>query len=130
LAQSQALRFKPVLLKKTCCIYITGKKNNVHITLTTVEGKVQGTFSPGKSLGALKSKRKIFYAGQLTMLHCLRLLRNRFGYKSCFLFLKGVGQAKEGAFRTLRNNKLKIKAIHLMSNLPHNGCRPRALRRI
>ena len=46
------------------------------------------------------------------------------------VFIKGIGAGRESAVRTLVNQGLNIVSIKDITPIPHNGCRPRKVRRV
>jgi len=65
------------------------------------------------------------------MAECLKFNQDQKLYSSCYLVLKGLGLGRDGAINhLLQKGNLKIHSVFNLTNLPHNGCRPRALRRI
>lgn len=52
------------------------------------------------------------------------------GLKYVSVYVKGPGPGREVAIRTIQNAGLNITAIYDITPIPHNGCRPRKLRRV
>ena len=52
------------------------------------------------------------------------------GIRKVEVFVKGIGQGRETAVRSLQTAGLEITAINDVTPVPHNGCRPPKRRRI
>ena len=46
------------------------------------------------------------------------------------IFIKGVGAGRESAVRTLVAQGLNVISIKDVTPIPHNGCRPKKIRRV
>jgi len=53
-----------------------------------------------------------------------------YGLREVHVFVKGPGMGRENAIRSLGAMGLKVKSIHDVTPIPHNGCRPRKTRRM
>ena len=53
-----------------------------------------------------------------------------FGLKKIRVYVKGPGQGRESAIRTLHNMGIEVMEIVDVTPLPHNGCRPPKRRRV
>ena len=51
------------------------------------------------------------------------------GMKTVDVFVKGLGQGREAAIRSLQTAGLEVKTITDVTPIPHNGCRPPKRRR-
>jgi small subunit ribosomal protein S11 len=51
------------------------------------------------------------------------------GIKKADVFIRGIGQGREQAVRGLANSGLEIMTLKDNTPLPHNGCRPKKIRR-
>jgi small subunit ribosomal protein S11 len=45
------------------------------------------------------------------------------------VFVKGIGQGRDAAVRTLINEKIQVDLIRDVTGVPHGGTRPRKQRR-
>ncbi len=52
------------------------------------------------------------------------------GVKEVEVWVKGPGQGRESAIRSLQQAGLTITAIKDVTPIPHNGCRPPKRRRV
>jgi len=48
-----------------------------------------------------------------------------YGLREVHVFVKGPGMGRENAIRSLGAMGLRVKSIHDVTPIPHNGCRPR-----
>ena len=53
-----------------------------------------------------------------------------YGLREVYVYVKGPGMGRENAIRSLGNMGLRVKSIHDITPIPHNGCRPRKTRRM
>jgi small subunit ribosomal protein S11 len=53
-----------------------------------------------------------------------------YGMKEVEVYIKGPGAGRESAIRALQAAGLVISAIHDITPVPHNGCRPPKKRRV
>ena len=108
--------------------HIQSTFNNTIVTLTDVQGNVIAWSSAG-SLGFKGSKKATPFAAQLAgeaaaksgMEHGLKIVQ---------VFVKGPGQGREAAIRSLQASGLEITSIADVTPIPHNGCRPPKRRRV
>ena len=52
------------------------------------------------------------------------------GVRRIKVLVKGPGNGRESAIRTLHNNGLEVSEIIDVTPMPHNGCRPPKRRRV
>ena len=52
------------------------------------------------------------------------------GLRKVKVFVKGPGNGRESAMRSLHNNGITVTEIVDVTPLPHNGCRPPKRRRV
>ena len=78
---------------------------------------------------ALKGQRKIRHIGTDG---CRGLCECCFGkrIKRVVVYVKGPGQGRESAIRTIHNTGILVTEIIDVTPLPHNGCRPPKKRRV
>ncbi len=53
-----------------------------------------------------------------------------FGLAEAHVFVKGPGIGTESAIRALGVMGVRVKSIHDVTPIPHNGCRPQKKRRV
>ena len=102
--------------------------NNIIISLTNKSGQVISWSSAGK-MGFRGSKKNTPYAAQTAAEDCAKVAQEA-GLRKVKVFVKGPGNGRESAIRTLHNNGIEVIEIIDVTPLPHNGCRPPKRRRV
>lgn len=110
-------------------IYIQSTFNNTIITITDQNGNALTSSSAG-SLGFKGARKTTPYAAQLAMQTAVDKAKNNFKLKEVNIFIAGVGNGREAAVKALHNSGLIINKIKDTTPVPHNGCRPKKLRRV
>ena len=108
--------------------HINATFNNIIISLTNNKGEVISWSSAGK-MGFKGSKKNTPYAAQTAAEDCAKVAQEA-GLRKVQVFVKGPGNGRESAIRTLHNNGLEVMEIVDITPLPHNGCRPPKRRRV
>jgi small subunit ribosomal protein S11 len=108
--------------------HINASFNNIIISLTNIKGEVISWSSAGK-MGFRGSKKNTPYAAQ-TAAEDVSKVALEAGLKKVKVYVKGPGNGRESAIRTLHNNGLEVTEIIDVTPLPHNGCRPPKRRRV
>jgi small subunit ribosomal protein S11 len=102
--------------------------NNIIISLTNTQGQVISWSSAGK-MGFRGSKKNTPYAAQTAAEDCAKVAQEA-GLRQVKVYVKGPGNGRESAIRTLHNNGIEVTEIIDVTPLPHNGCRPPKRRRV
>ena len=108
--------------------HIQATFNNIIISLTNSGGQVISWSSAGK-MGFRGSKKNTPYAAQMAAEDCSKVALEK-GLKRVKVYVKGPGQGRESAIRTLHNSGIIVTEIVDVTPLPHNGCRPPKKRRV
>ena len=108
--------------------HIQATYNNIIISLTNKSGQVISWSSAGK-MGFRGSKKNTPYAAQLAAEDCSKVALEK-GLKRVKVYVKGPGQGRESAIRTIHNSGIIVTEIIDVTPLPHNGCRPPKKRRV
>ncbi|MDP6922283.1 MAG: 30S ribosomal protein S11 [Lutibacter sp.] len=108
--------------------HITASFNNIIISLTNKKGDVISWSSAGK-MGFRGSKKNTPYAAQLAAEDCAKVAHEA-GMRKVKVYVKGPGNGRESAMRTLHNAGIEVTEIIDVTPLPHNGCRPPKRRRV
>jgi small subunit ribosomal protein S11 len=108
--------------------YIQATYNNTIVTLADTDGNVLAWSSAGAN-GFRGPKKATPYAASFVVRKVAEKVADA-GLKDVYVFVKGVGQGREGAVRALNANGLNVLSIKDMTPIPHNGCRPRRARRV
>ena len=108
--------------------HVTASFNNIIISLTNTKGDVISWSSAGK-MGFRGSKKNTPYAAQLAAEDAGKVALEA-GLRKVKVFVKGPGNGRESAIRTIHNLGIEVTEIVDVTPLPHNGCRPPKRRRV
>ena len=108
--------------------HITASFNNIIISLTNKKGEVISWSSAGK-MGFRGSKKNTPYAAQLAAEEAVKVAHDA-GMRKAKVYVKGPGNGRESAIRTLQTAGIEVTSITDVTPLPHNGCRPPKRRRV
>ena len=109
-------------------IYISSTYNNTLMTLTDPEGNVLTWVSAG-SIGFKGTKKSTPFAAS-KVAGALSQRIGKLGIENVEVFVKGIGSGRESAIRSLAAKGLNIISIKDITPIPHNGCRPKKVRRV
>ena len=107
---------------------INASFNNIIISLTNNQGQVISWSSAGK-MGFRGSKKNTPYAAQMAAEDCAQRAIEA-GLKKVKVYVKGPGNGRESAIRSLHNSGIEVTEIIDITPIPHNGCRPPKRRRV
>ena len=102
--------------------------NNTIVTLTDNNGGVISWASSG-TVGFKGSKKKTPFAAGSAAEAAGKVAYDA-GIRKVEVFVKGIGQGRELAVRSITSTGIEITAINDVTPVPHNGCRPPKRRRI
>ena len=108
--------------------HINATFNNIIISLTNTKGEVISWSSAGK-MGFRGSKKNTPYAAQTAAEDAAKTAQEA-GLRKVKVFVKGPGNGRESAIRTLHNNGIEVIEIIDVTPVPHNGCSPPKRRRV
>lgn len=108
--------------------HVNATFNNIIISLTNKKGDVIAWSSAGK-MGFRGSKKNTPYAAQLAAEDASAVAKDA-GLKKVKVYVKGPGNGRESAIRTIHNAGIEVSEIIDVTPLPHNGCRPPKRRRV
>ena len=108
--------------------HVTASFNNIIISLTNTKGEVISWSSAGK-MGFRGSKKNTPYAAQLAAEDAGKAALEA-GLRKVKVFVKGPGNGRESAIRTIHNMGIEVTEIVDVTPLPHNGCRTPKRRRV
>ena len=80
-------------------------------------------------MGFRGSKKNTPYAAQVAAQDATTVAYEA-GLRRVKVFVKGPGQGRESAIRTIHNGGIEVSEIIDVTPLPHNGCRPPKKRRV
>lgn len=109
-------------------LHVHSSFNNVIVALTNSEGEMISWSSAGK-MGFRGSKKNTPYAAQMAAQDCAKVAYD-LGLRKVKAYVKGPGQGRESAIRTVHGAGIEVTEIVDVTPLPHNGCRPPKRRRV
>ena len=109
-------------------LHVHSSFNNIIVCLTSDEGQVISWSSAGK-MGFRGSKKNTPYAAQMAAEACSKIAFD-LGLRKVKAYVKGPGNGRESAIRTVHNAGIEVTEIVDVTPLPHNGCRPPKRRRV
>ena len=109
-------------------IYISSSYNNTLITLTDTRGQVLAWKSAG-SVGFKGTKKATSFAAS-RVAEAISNICKKIGIEKISVLIKGIGAGRESAVRTLVAQGLNVISIKDITPIPHNGCRPKKIRRV
>ena len=108
--------------------HIHSSFNNIIVSLANSDGQVISWSSAGK-MGFRGSKKNTPYAAQMAAEDCAKVALEA-GLKKVKVYVKGPGNGRESAIRSLHNGGIEVTEIIDVTPMPHNGCRPPKKRRV
>ncbi len=119
---------RKVIVESTGEAHISATFNNIIISLTNKKGEVISWSSAGK-MGFPGSKKNTPYAAQMAAEDCGKVALEA-GLKKVKVYVKGPGNGRESAIRSIHNSGIEVTEIIDITPIPHNGCRPPKRRRV
>ncbi len=127
-ASTKASKKRKVVVESVGEAHITASFNNIIISLTNKKGDVISWSSAGK-MGFRGSKKNTPYAAQVASEDCAKIAHEA-GLRKVKVYVKGPGNGRESAIRSIHNAGIEVTEIIDVTPLPHNGCRPPKRRRV
>lgn len=109
-------------------VYIKATYNNTIINFTDQAGNTLAWASAGLA-GFSGPKKSTPYAAGVIMKKVAEKVKEM-GLRDVSVFVKGVGSGREAAIRALNTNGFNVLSIKDVTPIPHNGCRPKKMRRV
>ncbi|MFB6320507.1 MULTISPECIES: 30S ribosomal protein S11 [unclassified Saccharicrinis] len=126
--KSGTQRKRKVKVEATGQAHIHSSFNNIIVSLTNSDGQVISWSSAGK-MGFRGSKKNTPYAAQVAAQDCSKVAYD-LGLRKVRVFVKGPGNGRESAIRTIHSSGIEVSEIVDVTPIPHNGCRPPKRRRV
>ena len=126
--KTQSVKKKVVKVGANGMAFVHSTFNNVIITITNGAGEVISWSSAGK-MGFRGSKKNTPYAAQTAAADCAKVAYD-LGLRKVKVYVKGPGQGRESAIRTIDGAGITVMEIIDVTPLPHNGCRAPNRRRV
>ena len=108
--------------------HISSSFNNIIVSITNENGEVISWSSAGK-MGFRSSKKNTPYAAQMVAQDCAKVAYD-LGLRKVKAYVKGPGNGRESAIRTIHGAGIEVLEIVDVTPLPHNGCRPPKQRKV
>ncbi len=108
--------------------YIYSSYNNTIMTLTDEKGNVIQTVSAG-AIGFKGSKKSTPFAAS-KVAEVLTQTAKQKGVERVRIYVKGVGPGRDSALRSLGAKGFDLLSVEDVTPIPHNGPRPRKVRRV
>ncbi len=109
-------------------VYVEASYNNTLITVTDEAGNVLAWSSAG-ALGFKGPKKATPYAASKVAENVVEKIRKA-GFSEVDVFIRGIGSGRESAVRSLAAHGLNLMSIKDITPIPHNGPRPKKVRRV
>ena len=109
-------------------IYVSSSYNNTIVTLTRANGQVLASKSAG-AVGFKGAKKATSFAASRVSEAIVNICK-KLGMEKIQVFIRGVGAGRESAVRTMVNQGLNVVSIKDITPIPHNGVRPKKIRRV
>ena len=113
------------ITKGVCHILATF--NNTKVSFTDSNGNVISWASSGKC-NFRGSRKSTAYAAQIVVQDAGKVAMSH-GMKEVTVMVKGPGMGRDSAIRTVQSLGFVVNEIVDVTPVPHNGCRPRKVRR-
>ncbi|MBI4250578.1 30S ribosomal protein S11 [Candidatus Uhrbacteria bacterium] len=110
------------------CVHIQATFNNTVVTFTDTNGNVLAWSSAGVC-GFRGPKKATPYAASVIVKDAAEKVQP-YGLTEVVVFVKGIGSGREGAVRALNAHGFTVTSIKDVTPIPHNGCRPKKVRRV
>lgn len=127
-ASGKVTKKRKVVVEAAGEAHINATFNNIIISLTNTKGQVVSWSSAGK-MGFRGSKKNTPYAAQMAAEDCASRA-SEMGLKKVKVYVKGPGNGRESAIRSIHNSGVEVTEIVDVTPMPHNGCRPPKRRRV
>jgi small subunit ribosomal protein S11 len=109
-------------------VYISSTYNNTIVSLADDQGNVLCWKSAG-SIGFKGTKKGTPFAASKVAEAVAEVLK-KLMIEQIQVFVKGIGSGRDSAIRSFAARGIDILAIKDITPVPHNGCRPRKVRRV
>lgn len=109
-------------------VHIKATYNNTLVTFTDVNGNVLAWSTAGVA-GFKGPKKSTPYAASIIVKDAADKVK-AYGLTDISVFVRGVGSGREGALRALNAMGFNVLSIKDVTPIPHNGCRPKKVRRV
>ena len=109
-------------------VYVYSSYNNTLMSLCDTKGNVLAQVSAG-SMGFKGTKKSTPFAASKVADAISQIARDK-GMEKVAIFIKGVGSGRDSALRALGSKGFVLSSVQDVTPIPHNGPRPRKVRRV
>ncbi len=109
-------------------VYVSSSYNNTIVTLTDSKGNVLATKSAG-AVGFKGAKKATSFAASRVAEAIVNICK-KMGMEKMDVYIRGIGAGRESAVRTLVTQGMNVTSIKDVTPIPHNGVRPKKIRRV
>lgn len=127
-AKSKGKKKKSIKQVSVGCVHIKATYNNTIVTFTDMSGNVLSWSSAGSN-GFKGPKKSTPYAASVIVKDAAEKVK-AYGLTDVSVFVRGVGSGREGALRALNTMGFNVLTMKDVTPIPHNGCRPKKVRRV
>jgi small subunit ribosomal protein S11 len=107
--------------------HVVATMNNTRITVTDASGAVLCWATAGAN--DFKGAKKSTPYAATVVAESIAKKAQEHGMKTVDVLMRGIGSGRESAVRGLSNSGLIVQSITDTTRIPHNGCRPKKVRR-
>jgi small subunit ribosomal protein S11 len=127
-ALKKEIKIKPSKIPEEAKIHILSTYNNTILNLTDMAGNTIYQTSAGK-VGFSGTKKGTPYAASKAAEFLAEVVKY-LNIQKIHVLVKGVGSGRDSALRTLAAKGLNILSIKDVTPIPHDGPRPKKVRRV
>jgi small subunit ribosomal protein S11 len=127
-AKPRAKKNKAAKHVSTGRIHIQATYNNTVVTISDLHGNVLAWSTSGH-LGFRGPKKATPYAASMVIRDVAEKVKPM-GLTEAHIFIKGVGQGRDGALRALHAQGISVLSMKDITPIPHNGPRAAKPRRV
>lgn len=109
-------------------VHIQSTYNNTIVTISDLEGNTLVQSSPGR-VGFGGARKATPFAAQRAVADAIERAKP-FGLEEAHVRVRGIGNARDSAIRSLGSAGIGIISIRDITPIPHNGVRPPKRRRV
>lgn len=109
-------------------VYVKASYNNTIVSVTDEKGNLVAWGTAG-SLGFKGPKKATPFAASKIVAALTEKLRKA-GLQKVTIYLNGIGGGRDSSVRSFVNQGFEVLGIHDVTPIPHNGPKPKKVRRI
>lgn len=109
-------------------VFVKASYNNTIISVTDEQGNLVAWGTAG-SLGFKGPKKATPFAASKVVAALTEKLRKA-GLQKVTMYLNGIGGGRDSSVRSFINQGFEVLSIHDVTPIPHNGPKPKKIRRI